>query len=109
VNDAEDRRNARIAKMGDLALIDLLLAAGTDGMNTAERTAFADMRTWLADTFGHAIEGRRLKPKQRSWAEEAARRIVPLDSRDVPRGKEVEKPAVLKDLPKVPPGRAPRG
>jgi hypothetical protein len=43
---------------------------------------------------------------QRHWAITVVRRIMPLDAAEVPRGKPVETPAVLRDLPMAPPGRA---
>ena len=108
MNTAEARRDDRIAKMGDLDLLNLLLADATDGVRPDERTAFTDMRGQLADAFGEPITGRRLSQKQRAWAEEAARRIVPLRAEDVPRGREVPPPEALKNLPKAPPGRKAR-
>lgn len=108
MNSAEEKRNLRIARMGDLELVNLVLADATGDVRPDERKAFEDMRRGLADDLGTPISGRRLRPKQRTWAEEAAQRVVPLDVRDVPRGKPVETPAALKNLPKVPPGRAPR-
>ncbi len=108
MNIAEEKRDLRIARMTDLDLLNVLLADQTGGVRPDERKAFEDMHRWVADSLGTPIVGRRLKPKQRTWAEEAARRIVPIDSRDVPRGKPVETPAALKNLPKAPPGRKPR-
>jgi len=108
MNTAEDRRNERIAKMGDLDLLNLLIADATDGVRPEDRAAFADMRGAVADVFGESITGRRLSKKQRAWAEEAARRVVPVRAEDAPRGREVLSPDVLKNLPKAPPGRKAR-
>jgi hypothetical protein len=96
VNNAEEMRNARIATMSDLTLLRLLT---TDpGVADFEASAFNDMIRYVERVNS-------LSARQRAWAEEVARRVVPLDSREVPRGKEVETPAVLKHLPKTPPGR----
>lgn len=75
-----------------------------DGLATNEVEAFADMQRRLED------EGQKvLTEKQRAWV---ARRFEELGLEDpavlnarVPRGREVEAPAVLRDLPKRPPGR----
>jgi hypothetical protein len=108
MNDAEAKRDKRIARMTDHDLLNLLLADATGGVRPDEHKAFGEMRRWVADDLGAPIVGRVLSTKQRTWVEEAARRIVPVDSRDVPKGKPVEKPEVLKNLPLAPPGRKPR-
>ena len=88
--------------MTDIELLTLLIA-DTD-LPEYERSAFADMRVQITDTVGEPDA--RLSKKQRAWAEEAARRVVPLRAEDVPRGKEVETPEVLRNLPTKPPGRS---
>jgi hypothetical protein len=98
MNYAEQRRNVRISAMADHDLLTLLLA--DDEVTSEEHQAFADMSGWL-----RSGERSCLSKKQRSWAEEVARRIVPFDSTEVPRGREVQTPSVLQNLPKAPPGR----
>ena len=87
----------------DRALLERAIAAASE----AERDA-------AADAFRRMLGGRRaLTPKQRAWAEGIAegRFVEPepqyenlVSSGRVPRGREVETPAVLRDLPKRPPG-----
>jgi hypothetical protein len=92
MNNAEQRRNVRIAAMTDLELLELFRDAD---IGPGEYVAFANMRA----------EGRRLTSKQRAWAEEVARRITPIRASEAPRGAEVPTPAVLQNLPKKPPRR----
>lgn len=98
MNLAEQRRNIRIAALSDLDLLDEILNS-TD-LDIKEHIAFTNMRSQLR-TQRHA----QLSRKQREWAEEAARRCVPIDAKDVPRGRTVVTPVVLQNLPKRPPGR----
>lgn len=65
-----------------------------------ERTSFRQMREWVA-----ATPYRTLSLKQRAWAHEVWQRLRPIDVAKVPRGREVATPAVLRNLPKKPPGR----
>jgi hypothetical protein len=103
VNTAEDQRNARIAAMDDLEILELLLDDATGEVTDYDRGAFVGMRARVINHLG--VETRRLSRKERKWAEDAARRIVPLNVKEVPRGRPVETPAVLRHLPKKPPGR----
>jgi hypothetical protein len=105
MNVAEEKRDKRIARMFDLDLLNVLLADTTGDIKPTERAMFEDMKRWVADGLGEPITGRCLSTKQRSVAEDAAKRIVPIDVRDVPKGKEVPTPSVLKNLPKSPPKR----
>lgn len=99
MNNAERRRDNRIAGMPDLELLNWVCSpAFAEDVTADEYSSFANMRT----------ARRRLMPRQRAWVEEVARRVVPFDSKDAPRGREVAVPAVLQNLPKSPPGRAPR-
>jgi hypothetical protein len=94
---AEDRRIARIAALSDKALLFVVLAHG-DALTDAQRVAFIEMRA----------RGFELSTSQRSWVEGIARQVIPFDEADgVPKGKPVETPAVLRNLPKAPPGRRP--
>lgn len=101
MNLAEDKRNARISATPDVELLGRVLTSGE--LSEAEVHAFADMRAGLVDPGGTVPS--RLSRKQRSWLEEVARRVLPVDAKEVPRGKEVDVPEVLKNLPKKPPGR----
>jgi hypothetical protein len=98
MNNAEQRRNVRIAAMADLDLLDLVI--GDAETTSDERTTFMNMR---ADIRG----GRScLSRKQRAWAEEVARRVTPLRAEEAPRGREVLPAPVLRNpLPKKPPAR----
>lgn len=98
MNAAEVKRNERIAKMSDRDLLNTVLEAALEDISDAEMAAFADM----------LAKGQSLSQKQRAWAESAARRVIPVSSGDVPRGRPVETPAVLRNLPKAPPGRTVR-
>jgi hypothetical protein len=101
MDSAIERRNARIALLPDLALLRALGAeegVRDEGLSDVEFTAFVDM---LRDVKA----GLSLTPKQREWAEDAARRILPYAAEDTPRGREVLTPEVLKNLPKSPPRR----
>lgn len=98
--------------------LDLLRALGSvvdggqgegpdDGGLTAEEVvAFEDMRQFL----GRRPEAT-LSKAQREWAERRAGDLglswgdPARRNANVPRGREVETPAVLRDLPKRPPGR----
>lgn len=90
----------------DMALLDRAIAAASE----AERDA-------AADAFRRMRAGRcKLTPKQRAWAEGViAGKFVEAEpeyenlvsSGRVPRGREVEAPPVLRNLPLKPPGRRP--
>ena len=101
MNDAEHRRNVKIAAMKDPELLDALLK--DPDVTEHERVSFLDMQAQLRRGYGQG--SRFLSVKQRTWAEEVLRRITPVDAKDVPRGKEVPTPAVLQNLPKAPPRR----
>jgi hypothetical protein len=92
-----DARTEKIAKMTDKAIVALLLK---EELSEGARIAFLEMNSWLAQG-----EGRGLSIKQREWVESALLEYMPLNASDVPRGKEVETPAVLKNLPLKPPKR----
>jgi hypothetical protein len=102
MNNAERLRDARIANMTDVGILEWLI--NDADVSTDERARFVDMRAELA-RWAALHGGSCLTKKQRAFAEEVARRVVPIDTREVPRGKEVETPAVLRDLPKSPPRR----
>lgn len=95
MNNAETRRNLRIGAMTDLQLLGLILSDVHD-LTPGEYVAFVNMRNHLREF---------LSKKEREWAEEVARRVMPYDSKDAPRGREVPLPDVLRNLPKSPPGR----
>lgn len=98
MNLAERRRDLRIAAMLDLELLDLVC---NDGEVEADEFVIAcNMRTQV-----RAGERAHLSLKQRAWAEDIACRITPFSSKDVPEGRPVATPDVLKDLPKRPPRR----
>ena len=92
----------------ELELLGALTAC--DRLSSKEREAFMGMLLWLADEpRGH------LSRRQREWAEECAVKYEldeagdpAIRNRDVPRGKPVELPEVLRHLPKKPPTRRPR-
>lgn len=104
VGAAEHRRNVRIAAWDDLALLDALTESHE--LTVDEFVAFTNMKRQISS--GGERTQRHLTTKQRSWAEEVARRVTPILASDAPRGREVETPAVLRNLPKAPPGRTPR-
>lgn len=104
MNNAERRRDLKIRAMTDLDLLAMLIADGD--VTSEEGAAFASMRVALCNHFGESVRCS-LSTKQRAWAEDVARRVMPLDSKDVPRGREVVKPSVLRGcLPKKPPRRS---
>jgi hypothetical protein len=49
MNDAEAKRDKRIARMTDHDLLNLLLADATGGVRPDEHKAFGEMRRWVAD------------------------------------------------------------
>jgi hypothetical protein len=105
MNRAEEIRNAEIERLKDPDLLRRIVGPPRDpALNDAEFVAFVDMLRELRS-------GRQqyLSRRQREWAEEVCRRITPIKAADVPRGREVETPAVLCNLPKAPPGRASNG
>jgi hypothetical protein len=108
VNEAEKKRDARIARWSDTDLLRHVLHDTTGDARTDEKAIFQDMLNRLCSAPG--VEGHQscLSTKQRSWAEEVARRITPIRAADAPVGRAVETPAVLQNLPKSPPGRTPR-
>lgn len=102
--DEEERQTWREQHRRDVSLLKLVLADPDFGGE--RRAAFDDMLervethpTWT------------LTEKQRAWAREEADRLglseeTPSQrNRGVPRGREVERAAVLRVLPKSPPGR----
>jgi hypothetical protein len=93
-----DARTEKIAKMTDRAIVVLLLRE--ESLSDGARKAFSEMLTWL-----DRGEGRGLSVKQREWVEGALLEYTPIAATDVPRGREVETPAVLKNLPTKPPRR----
>lgn len=96
---AEKQRDERIRALGDLALIDAVLALE---ITDVWRAIVQDMRN------GIVVEGRRgLSRKQRTSLEENIRAEMPILASEVPRGREVETPTVLRNLPKKPPQRRP--
>jgi hypothetical protein len=95
---AEQDRLQRIALLGDDEALRILI--DSDDISEREEEAFKEMQEALA-------RGRlsRLTFSQRAWVQDALKRVVPLDSTLVPRGKPVVTPEVLRNLPKRPPGR----
>jgi hypothetical protein len=93
-----DARTEKIAKMTDRGIVLLLLK---EDLRPETRKAFEEMLAWL-----DRGEGRGLSVRQREWVESALLEYTPISAADVPRGKEVPKPEVLKKLPMKPPGRA---
>jgi hypothetical protein len=98
----------------DLSMLNELLDQHTGELSEAELEAFADMRFSLQAYGGTDIHSKgkfqMLTTKQREWVTTVHERIIPayanLVSRGlVPRGREVETPAVLRNLPKRPPMR----
>lgn len=87
----------------DLALLRSILSPGNDPeLESHERSAFVGMLDDLiAGTHSHMTD------RQRGWAIDVADRLKPIDVSKVPRGREVATPAVLTNLPKAPPKRAP--
>lgn len=104
MNDAARRRDARIVAMTDVDLLEALVEGPCDGDVSADETGM------LIDMLARLTAGERygLSTKQRAFAEDILRRVMPLRAADAPRGREVETPAVLRNLPKSPPGRAAR-
>ena len=93
-----DARTEKIAKMTDRAIVVLLLRE--ESLSDGARKAFSEMLAWI-----DRGEGRGLSVKQREWVESALLEYTPIAATDVPRGREVETPAVLKNLPTKPPRR----
>ena len=94
-----DARTEKIAKMTDRAIVLLLLQE--ESLSDGARKAFSEMLAWL-----DRGEGRGLSVKQREWVESALLEYTPMSAADVPRGREVAIPAVLRNLPKKPPRRS---
>ncbi len=92
-----DARTEKIAKMTDKAIINSLLK---EDLADGARKAFEEMKTWL-----DRGEGRGLSVKQREWVESALLEHTPIAAADVPRGREVQAPEVLRNLPLKPPPR----
>jgi hypothetical protein len=101
VNFAEQRRNVRIAAMTDRELLELLCR--DDDVRPDEYAILASMRAQVLNHLGE--QDGHLSKKQRAFAEDIAHRVVPFDAREVPRGRPVETPSVLQNLPKRPPPR----
>jgi hypothetical protein len=102
----------------DLNTLSELLDQHADELSEKELEAFADMRFNLGVYGGMTIPSKgkfqMLTTKQREWVTIVHERIVPayanLVSRGlVPRGREVETPEVLQNLPKRPPSRRREG
>jgi hypothetical protein len=98
----------------DLSTLAELLDQHAGELTEPELEAFADMRFSLQAYGDTEIPSKgkyqQLTEKQRTWVTSVHERIVPqyanLVSRGlVPRGREVETPAVLLNLPKKPPSR----
>jgi hypothetical protein len=99
----------------DLALLRELLDEHSGELTDAEVEAFADMRFDLQAYGGilgpESASGRKfqqLTTDQRAWATRVRERVVgPAPTRltagEIPRGREVPTPVVLRDLPKRPP------
>jgi hypothetical protein len=95
------------ARDEDLRQLTELLEEHASELSEGELEAFTNMRAVLLawpDADGH----RQLSGKQREWLRGVYDRFVPqyenlVSSGKVPRGREVETPAVLKVLPKKPP------
>lgn len=99
----------------DLQLLNELLNQHVDELNDVEVEAFADMRFGLQAYGGilgpESTSGRKfqeLTADQRAWATRAHDRIVGkpstrLTAGEIPRGREVPTPPVLRVLPKKPP------
>lgn len=98
MNEGERLRDARLSAMSDRALLELVLDDHGEEVTIAERAAFAEM---LSAVKG----GYYLTERQRAWALDAGARVTPIDAKDVPAGRPVEVPAVLRNLPLKPPGR----
>ena len=90
MNGAADKIAREVAALSDIDLLKRVLGATGDDVTIAERDAFRDMLALIL-----AGDREWLSKKQRSWAEEVARRIAPILAADVPRGREVPTPAVL--------------
>jgi hypothetical protein len=92
-----DARTEKIAKMTDKAIVNALLK---EDLGEDTRRAFSEMLAWL-----DRGEGRGLSVRQREWVESALLEYTPISASDVPRGREVQTPEVLKKLPLKPPTR----
>lgn len=92
--DTEEEKRER-----DLRMLTGLLECE---LTEKEHEAFTDMHERLT-----AGVWRLLTRDQRSWAEDACKRydVATEPPKPVPRGREVEPPDVLRNLPKKPPGR----
>ena len=93
-----DARTEKIAKMTDRTIVVLLLRE--ESLSDGARKAFSEMLAWL-----DRGEGRGLSVKQREWVESALLEYTPMSAADVPRGREVHAPEVLRNLPMKPPAR----
>ena len=96
--NAEKKRDQRIAWLDDLALLEELLK---------EESVIGEARCVFETRHREIRNGVRacLSRRERAWAEETARKFMPMRAEDAPRGKEVPTPEVLKNLPKKPPPR----
>jgi hypothetical protein len=100
MSTADDKRSAKIRAMDDASLLSLVIASRDESIHAAEFQAFVAMSAAIREGLR-----RGLSERQRAWVEEAARKVLPYDLKDVPVGKPVPVPAVLQNLPKKPPGR----
>lgn len=101
-------------RTADLEMLDAILLAddkfdgeGDQPLRDVERRAFTDMAAWLKFN-----PRRELSEKQRSWIGKTYERVIGtpyyenlVSTGKAPRGREVETPVVLQNLPKKPPGR----
>jgi|SRR5579859_4827115 len=88
-------------RQADLAMLDRILAPHNQPeMSQSEYEAFVEMRSILLSSGRHV-----LSRKQRLWAEDADKRLRALPASEVPRGREVPIPEVLRVLPLRPPHR----
>jgi len=100
-----------VTRAHDIAMLQQLLDH-SDRLRDGEGDVFSSMLAKL-DTAYSERRYAKLTDAQRHWVTDAANRLElenPNDdpherNRDVPRGKEVPTPAVLRNLPKAPPGR----
>jgi len=100
-----------VSRAHDLALLQQLLDH-SDRLRVGEADVFSSMLAKL-DTAHSERRYAKLTDAQRHWVTDAANRLELEDphddprerNRDVPRGKEVPTPVVLRNLPKAPPGR----
>jgi len=98
MNRAEQKRDARIAWLDDVELLEKVLA---------EEEVTGEARVAFAKRAAEIRSGARrcLSKRERAWAEDTLKKYMPIRAADVPKGRPVETPAVLQNLPKKPPQR----